>query len=156
MDDKYKSSCYFLQTSRTMQLYSADFKKIAAACMAAPALYRQTCFLSMGRDVGGVNSKNPQGSITACANAKGSYWADCLNGAIQDTFWDASGADEGLTFCRTLTSVEDKTLCYNLQFARATQVFTAQSDIKNFCEKAETEYQHLCQGATVAGPMPVR
>jgi hypothetical protein len=144
MPDQYKSSCYFLQTSRMMQLFGGDFKKIAAACGKAPAPYQSVCFQSMGRDVGGSNPGNPKGAIAACDNATGQNRSDCLNGAIQDTFWDASGADVGLNFCRTLTMVEDKTQCYNLQFGRATQVFTSSSDIKNFCGKAEKEYQHLC------------
>ncbi len=149
VDDKYKSSCYFLQTSRMIQLFPGDFKKVAATCKSAPSQYHQVCFQSMGRDVGGQNPGNPTGAIAACRNATGSNWSDCLNGAIQDTFWDASGADEGLAFCRTLTSGEDKTFCYSLQFSRATQVFTNPTDIKNFCAKAEQPYQYLCQGASV-------
>ncbi len=159
MQDKYKSSCYFLQTSRMMQLFSGDFKKIAAACSKAPAQYHQVCFQSMGRDVGGTSVGDPVKAIAACGYATGQDRSDCLNGTIQDTFWDASGADTGLAFCRALSSDTDKKLCYGLQFGRATQVFTSPDDIKNFCSKAEPAYQVLCQSFTPpAGsePLPVR
>ena len=46
----------------------------------------------------------------------------CLDGAVQDTFWDPSGADDALLFCRTLEDPEEKNGCYRTIMARAREV----------------------------------
>lgn len=145
VDDKYKGSCYFLQTSRMIQIFGSNFEKVAKACLDAPKQYQRECFLSMGRDVGGVFRKNAPEAIKACLTApEGEYRVDCLDGAIQDTFWDSSGQDDAIGFCKLLTDKEQKAYCYNLIFQRVPQVLTSKEEIKTFCAKAEKEYQQLC------------
>ena len=145
VEDKYKPSCYFLQTSRMMQLFRSDFKKIAEACLKTEKPYQQSCFDSMGRDVGGVHPHNAKGSITACANApKGTYRLGCLMGAVQDSMWDPTGQDDALTFCKLLTGKEEKDACYNTIFSRAKEIFTSVDDLKKFCSKSENQYQDKC------------
>lgn len=152
--EKYKASCYFLQTSRMMQLFRGDFKKIAHACMQAPMPYRSSCFESMGRDVDGVYAGKPEEAIRACDLATGVFRTLCLTGAIEDTFWDASGADTGFAFCRALSNATDKKMCYGLQFARATQIFTTESEFRSFCAKAEPDYRDRCTATPRADAMP--
>lgn len=145
VEAKYKGACYFLQTSRMMQLYYGDFKRIADACSKAEQPYQSSCFGSMGRDVGGSNPHNPEGSIIACSNVpEGNYRIDCLLGAVQDSMWDPTGQDDALKFCRLLTKKEEKNGCYNTIFGRATEIFTSNQDLKIFCSKAESEYQAIC------------
>ena len=148
VEDKYKWSCYFLQTSRMAQLFSGDFKKIAEGCLKAEKPYQQSCFDSMGRDVGGFNLQNPQKAIAECSNApKGPYRLGCLMGAVQDSMWDPTGQDDALTFCRLLTDKEEKNVCYNTIFSRSKEIFTSVEDLKNFCSKAESQYQNSCPTA---------
>ena len=52
VEEKYKTSCYFYQTSRMVKLFNADFAKIARTCQEAPSQYHSVCFQSMGRDAG--------------------------------------------------------------------------------------------------------
>ena len=145
VEEKYKSSCYFLQTSRMVQLLNYDFAKVAKACLEAPQQYQQSCFLSMGRDVGGSNRKNPEGAIEACSKTPSDQYREaCLSGAIQDTFWDSSGQDDALEFCRIITDSKDKDLCYSLIFNRARDVLSSKGEIKSFCLKTEGEYQKGC------------
>jgi hypothetical protein len=146
LDEKYKSSCYFLQTSRMMQLFAGDFAKVASACKSAPATYQRSCFESMGRDVGGSHRDDPAGVLASCQNApKGNFRIGCLNGAVQDMFWDPSGQDKALNFCALLTDRQEKDECYTVVFSRAPDILPNASDLDSFCSRAETDYQNRCR-----------
>jgi len=145
VDNKYQSTCYFLQTSRMVELFNADFSKVAKACLDAPRESQISCFSSMGRDAGGINRQNPAGSIKAC-----SYVPDeqlriaCLIGAVQDSFWDVNGQDEAVAFCKILETENEKNACYNSMFNRSKEILNSTKEIKNFCLKFEKEYQNIC------------
>ena len=145
VDEKYKSSCYFLQTSRMMQLFYGDFKKIADECSKTPQNYQRVCFESMGRDVSGTNRASAEAAIKACNFApKGEMRIGCLTGAVQDRFWDPTGADEAIKFCQMLTEREGKDTCYTTIFTRAPEVLASKRDIEIFCQKAEANYLNNC------------
>lgn len=145
VEDKYKFSCYFLQTSRMMKLFAGDFKKVADACLKAETPYQQSCFDSMGRDAGGSNPHNAPGAILACSYApKGNYRLGCLMGAAQDAMWDTTGQDDAIGFCKLLSDKQEKDVCYNMIFSRATEIFTSANDLKTFCKKTEDQYQSRC------------
>ncbi len=145
IDGKYKSACYFYQTSRMTSLFNGDFSKVARACKEAPPEYQRSCFESMGRDSGGRNRQNPKAAITACANAPyGNQRIWCLAGAVQDTFWDSSGQDTALKFCESLIDHSEKKYCYETVFERAKQVLNGRKNIESFCNKTESDYQRSC------------
>lgn len=145
LEEKYRSSCYFLQTSRMVQLFGGNFVKIASACSTAPQNYQRTCFESMGRDVGGVFRGRPEAGIHACSNAPyGTMRVGCLVGAAQDAFWDQSGQDNALRFCELLTDRAEKDSCYNTIFSRAPEVINSKTELQKFCGKAENEYRESC------------
>lgn len=149
VEDKYKNACYFMQTSRMVKLFSGDFQKIAQACGQAPEAYRSPCFQSMGRDVGGRWRGNPKEEIKSCGYVSSAlYRIDCLSGAVQDAFWDPSGQDSALDFCRLLTRTEEKDSCYATIFSRAPQVLFKQDEREAFCVKAEPAYQNTCRAYT--------
>lgn len=154
VSDKYKSSCYFLQTSRMMQLFSGDFQKVAKACSEVPVNYQNSCFQSMGRDVGGSNRGNPQGAITACSNAPfGELRNGCLSGAVQDSFWDEAGQDEAIEFCTLLQTKNEKDPCYKTIIYRAPDVIVDKAELSNFCSKLEVFYQKPCNQYVKTGNM---
>lgn len=145
VEEKYKGSCYFLQTSRMIQIFNGDFAKVAQACAQAPAPYQRSCFESMGRDVGGAWRGNPAGAITACSSAPaGDSRIGCLTGAVQDSLWDPSGQDAALNFCKLLTDADEKRNCYQTIFGRAPQVLASRGELKAFCNKAESEFVPSC------------
>lgn len=144
--DVYKSSCYFLQTSRMLQIYGADFKKVAEACSDAPQVYQASCFGSMGRDVGGSYPKDMQREITECRYVTDNgHRIECLNGAVQNSFWDPSGQNLALEFCRLLADDTEKSSCYTTIFSRAPEVISSKDDLERFCSKAESQYQSKCR-----------
>lgn len=145
VDDKYKSSCYFLQSSRMMQLFYGNFEKIADECSKVPAIYHRVCFESMGRDVSGANRGSNEAAIKSCEYApKGEMRKGCLIGAVQDRFWDPTGQDQSIDFCKMLSDKEEKEACYITIFSRAPDIFTQDNDIEAFCQKAEENYQSSC------------
>jgi plastocyanin len=142
--DKYRSSCYFLQTSRVLQLFPGDFQKVAQACFQAPNQYQTYCFESMGRDVGGVFRGSPEKEIEMCNFVGDSpLKKNCLSGAIQDEFWDQTGSDQAISFCRILNTKEQKDMCYNIIIARALDILS-KAQTKDFCNKIESSYQLQC------------
>ena len=145
LEDKYKGTCYFYQTSRMMTLFQGDFSKIASACAETTESVQVYCYESMGRDVGGVHRGDPQGAIKACSTVASSpSRIHCLTGAVQDSFWDPSGQDKALHFCKLLTEETEKGGCYATIFTRAQQVLASKNDLKSFCAKSESLYRGRC------------
>lgn len=143
--EKYKGSCYFLQTSRMIQLYHGDFQKVAQSCSTAPTQYQKDCFQSMGRDVGGSSKYNVKLAISKCQYAPvGLMRQECLSGAVQDTFWDPTGKDEAISFCALLTDRGENNRCFQTIAARASEVL-AGSNLKAFCQKIPYNLQIYCQ-----------
>lgn len=143
--DKYKYQCYFLQTSRMVQIFGGDFEKVVKSCLEAPKDYHSACFQSMGRDVGGFTRGNPQASINKCQAApKGSNRTDCLSGAVQDYFWTPEGANLAIDFCKALEDFSEKTVCYNTIIGRARDVL-AKEDWGKFCSQLEVNFQSNCR-----------
>jgi hypothetical protein len=143
--EKYKSSCYFLQPSRMMQLFGPNFARIASACADAPMPHRRICFESMGREVGGMSRDRPTDAIRFCTNApEGELRIGCLIGAVQDAFWDPSGQDNVVNFCKLLKAKDERDACYEIIFMRAPQILPSHKDMQNFCAKVEAGYRESC------------
>lgn len=135
--EKYKGSCYFLQTSRMLQLFNGDFSHIARSCGAAPYQYQSDCFLSMGRDAGGISNHKVEDAIQKCQFApSGMPRTQCLSGAVQDTFWDASGKNEAIRFCSLLSHSEERSNCYTTIAQRASEILP-QTEYQTFCQHIE-------------------
>ena len=147
--DKYADACYYYQTSRMVQLFNNDFSRISETCSEAGQEYQRSCFQSMGRDVGGTNQLDNVGSIRDCQEAPfGDPRIWCLDGAVQNTFWDPSGQDVALEFCLLLQDEVEKAACYETIFRRAPLVLESSSDLEEFCMKAEEVFQVPCLEAT--------
>ena len=89
IDAEYVTACYFYQSSRMLQVFGGDFEKVANACTETPLSSHSVCFRSMRRDIGGNARNEPRRAIRAlwsCYHPTNRL--DCLEGAVQDTFWD--------------------------------------------------------------------
>lgn len=143
--EKYKGACYFYQTSRMVQLFHFDFVKVSKACQEVELIYRSQCFESMGRDVGGFSYNVPEKAIGLCSVVPpGVSRIDCLEGAVQNAFWDSSGQDVALKFCKLLEDNDEKAACYAVITERATQVLADKENRDQFCQKAESMYVTYC------------
>jgi plastocyanin len=146
VEEKYEPTCYFLQTDRMIVLAGGDFSIVAANCTEVENQFsRRMCFDSMGRTVGGRNRNNPQGAIASCNYIENDLdKLACLSGAVQDTFWDPSGQDNALTFCKLLEKKEEKSSCYSTILERVPQVLIETRERQSFCDKVESEYREQC------------
>ncbi len=145
LDDRYVVPCYFFQSSRMIQVFGGDFERLAAACAEAPAVAHAVCFGSMGRDVGGVTRGDPERAIRLCSYAEvPANRLDCLDGAVQDSFWDPAGADNALAFCRTLDEDDEKRRCYSTIVERSGFVLDDPVALEGFCGRVEAGYREGC------------
>jgi plastocyanin len=146
VETKYQNSCYFLQTSRMLQIFGQDFKKIANACAKAPAAYQRSCYGSMGRDVSGSFAKDNARQIHECNYATESdNRLACLSGAVQNSFWDPTGQTVAIDFCMRLTQDSEKQGCYTTIFDRATQLLTTRAQLDIFCAAVEDAFMETCK-----------
>lgn len=148
LEERYRSSCYFLQTSRMMQLFPGDFSRMAQECAKALSQYRSACFASMGREVGGVTRSDHLAALAACQHAlAGEMRISCLAGVAQDYFWDPSGQERAIEFCKLLADKNEKDTCYSTLFWRAHDIIHTRNDRNNFCGLIEAGYQDACYAA---------
>lgn len=145
LEDRHVAPCYFYQTSRMVQLFAGDFQQVAVACSQAPATAQRLCFQSMGRDIGGASRKNPRQAIRLCAFVEDSrYHLDCLEGAVQDSFWDVGADDDALTFCGLVAEGDEKRRCYATIVERAGQLYESPDGVRAFCARLEEGYREGC------------
>jgi hypothetical protein len=148
LSDMYLQACYSYQTSRMVVLFSYDFSKVAAACAEAPSIARYTCYQSMGHDVGSATRGAPQRAIASCANVGDpNHRMDCLSGAVQDWFWDVSGAADALGFCALIKEGEQKRRCYRVLVDRSASLYATTEEVAAFCGRVEAAYRDACPQA---------
>ena len=143
--EKYKSACYFYQTSRMVQLFHGDFAKIAEECNKISVSYINACFGSMGRDISSTTRFHPKDSISKCSFApKGQRRNECLMGAVQDYFWTPEGTVSAIEFCKILRENTEKSSCYQTIIPRAKDVLADSSSLQNFCHQLEPSFKKQC------------
>ncbi|MGI9301525.1 MAG: cupredoxin domain-containing protein, partial [Gammaproteobacteria bacterium] len=142
LEDRYVPACYYYQSSRMVQLTGGDFRAITQACETAPETAQHHCFLSMGRDVGARTRSDPAAAARQCSwTERGDFFIDCISGAVQDWFWEASGADDALGLCAILQWSPAKRMCYDTITSRAKQILETRAEMQSFCDQVESGYR---------------
>ena len=133
------TACYFYQTTHMRKVFNGDFSLMAEACGEAPVIAHRHCFNSYGRDVGSVTRHDPDRAIEYCDYVPaGQLRVECIKGAVQDWFWDESGAEEATAFCALLADGAYKDGCYDMIIVRARDVFTTLEEAEAFCSSLNT------------------
>ncbi len=144
--EEYKRSCYLNQTSRMVQIFGADFKKISNECSKVPEKYREICFESLGRDISSFYRSAPDKSIKECNYSPKKYRTFCLEGAVKNyRIWDISGGDNSIKFCTLLTDSNEKKLCYNEIIKLLNLITNKEEEKDSFCSKVEKEFEAQCR-----------
>lgn len=145
LDERYKSTCYYFQSSRMLQVLGADFQKIAENCEKIDQSYQSNCFSSTGRDASFSFGSDYAGIERACGYANNeTFQLSCIAGASQDKFWDQTEEDKALAMCRGLVAAAYKQRCYSMLAERARDIVAKPNDRKNFCAKYESDYVSAC------------
>ena len=145
VDERYLVPCYFYQTSHMLRVFNYDFSKVAHACAEAPPAAHQSCFQSYGRDVGGATRQDPATAILYCSHAPaGPNRVDCIEGAVQDRFWEKSGADDALAMCAMVENAAEQDACYGTIVERARHVLSTREEFDGFCARIEPRWRKWC------------
>jgi hypothetical protein len=82
---KYKYQCYLMQTSYALQTVSYDFSKVFTMCDNVEPEFRDTCFMSLGRDASGNSISDVDRTKTTCLiDASDEARKYCIEGAVKD------------------------------------------------------------------------
>lgn len=149
--DRYRAPCYFYQTSHMLNVFNRDLAKVAQACADLPWEIQSSCFDSYGRDVGGLTRTNPEAAIRHCGHApKGMPRIRCIMGAVQDRFWEASGADAALAMCAMITDRAEQDACYETIIVRARDVLPNEEAAGGFCARVSDRWRDPCSDAILS------
>lgn len=150
LEAKYVQMCYFYQSTRMMILYRNDIARVAETCAAAPEEAHHYCFRSLGRDVGGFTVGNPERAIERCGLAESPVnRAYCIKGAVQNRFWETSGADEALTMCAMSVDQGDRFACYQTIVFRAQELYETNEAYHAFCDRVDESFRAWCRSKQV-------
>ena len=145
VDERYLVPCYFYQTSHMLRVFDRDFSKVAYACTEAPPVAHRNCFQSYGRDVGGATRQNPVAAILYCSHAPaGPNRIACIEGAVQDRFWEKAGADDALAMCALVEDAVERDACYGTIVERARYVFSTREEFDGFCARIGPRWRKWC------------
>ena len=149
--ERYQAPCYFFQTSHMLEVFDRDFSRVAQACAETPPAAHQSCFQSYGRDVGGATRKDPASAIVHCSHAPaGPNRVDCIRGAVQDRFWDKSGAGDALAMCAMIEDAAEQDACYRTIVLRARDIFTTREETDGFCAEVGERWREWCADVLAA------
>lgn len=82
--DSQVDECYFLQSSYVLWKLDFDYAEAFTLCDGAPALAVDSCYRSMGRDIGAKEQHDPARVAAACGLGADSRFAVCVEAAALD------------------------------------------------------------------------
>ena len=110
--DKYKNTCYLMQTSYILKVNGGDFLDTFAWCRKAEELYRATCFQSLGRDASGRNSSEVAATRRSCLLGADFFErSNCVVGAVKDITSYFDSDTEAKKFCVSFDDEELRNVC---------------------------------------------
>lgn len=157
MDDRYLAACYEMQTAAILHLNKGDIGATAKTCDTAPKPMRSVCYQSLGRDISALSARNHATAIEMCGRGTDVYQPWCYFGLVKSFVNMNAKADEGLTFCRTLTGEANKLKCYEAVGEQIGTLRNQPAERSALCEPSEAAFRSAClYGARVTGVAPPR
>lgn len=100
--EKYKQTCYLMQTSYMLKINGGDFAKTFEWCRGAEEGQQNTCYLSLGRDASGRSASNVARTKAMCdLGTTVDEKTYCALGAVKDFISYFHSDVQGKTFCNT-------------------------------------------------------
>jgi hypothetical protein len=104
VEQKYKTSCYLMQTSYALKVSNQDFSKVFALCRQADSGFEDTCWQSLGRDASGSTSSNAERTREKCYLGENyREKSNCIVGAVKDFISYFHSDVEAKNFCNSLS-----------------------------------------------------
>lgn len=110
--EKYKNTCYLMQTSYMLKVNGGDFLKTFSWCANAEANYQNTCYESLGRDASGRSTSNVAATNRTCLlGTAGDQQTHCMIGAAKDFVSYFHSDLQAKELCNSFTDETLKTTC---------------------------------------------
>jgi len=109
--DHHRPACYLMQTSAILFRNGGDFRDAAQQCARAPEVYRNTCYISLGRDANSWGRGSRERAIIYCTAAPEVGQPYCIVGLVKNIVDVTADARDGMSFCR-MAPDNTKPACY--------------------------------------------
>jgi len=99
LPERHVPGCYFWQTSNLFW-FGYEAPEVARLCYEAPAYAQESCWWSMGRDLGSIHRDSPAAAAELCGAAPSTeHLTDCFQGAALSRFTEAANAGFSAELC---------------------------------------------------------
>jgi hypothetical protein len=159
VDARYQPSCYTMQTGAILFFNGGDIAAAGRACEGAPEAMMSICFGSLGRDVIAFAEMNHARTLRLCGRAaemaggRGGVW--CMIGAVQNLMNLAADPDEGMRFCREVSTDEHKQACYRAVGEIVYSLVHTDEQRGASCQAAEPAFIAACRRGAGLDPPTV-
>ena len=75
--------------------------------------------------------------------------AYCIEGAVQNRFWEVSGADEALSMCAMATDRRDRFACNQTIVFRAQELYETTEAFSAFCDRVDESFRAWCHSKEI-------
>lgn len=100
VDEKYKQTCYLMQTSYALRTVDYDYAKGFELCETeADEGYVETCYRSMGRDISGNSHRESEKVVELCSLGDPELQTHCFQGAVKNAVFNDHGLDNANVLC---------------------------------------------------------
>ena len=100
VEDKYKNTCYLMQTSYALRTVDYDYSKGFFLCETeADEGYVETCYRSMGRDISGNSHRESEKVVELCSLGDPELQTHCFQGAVKNAVFNDHGLDNANALC---------------------------------------------------------
>ncbi len=102
VEDRYKGTCYLMQTSYMLKVTNSDFTKVFELCSTV-GVFAQTCYQSLGRDASGRSISSIEPTKASCNLGKDyDQKSNCIIGAVKDFVSYYHSDTQGKQLCAAL------------------------------------------------------
>ncbi|OGG52548.1 hypothetical protein A2851_01540 [Candidatus Kaiserbacteria bacterium RIFCSPHIGHO2_01_FULL_53_29] len=110
--EKYKHTCYLMQTSYMLKVNGGDFEKTFEWCRGAEETHRTTCFQGLGRDASGRSSSDAARTKATCLLGQTlEEQTNCVIGAVKDFISYFHSNTQAISFCNSFEDTNIRTTC---------------------------------------------
>jgi hypothetical protein len=147
--EKYRHSCWQMQTSAILYLKDQDLRATAAVCRSLEdARLRTTCYQSLGRDIAPRARLDPERAAELCYEVDEAYRPACYTGFVKNVVDVTADASRGMDACRAAPDPEQKRACYVAVHQEAWALADDSTQVRDLCRRAEPLYRGICWQVT--------
>ena len=137
LPEHHVPGCYFWQTSNLFW-FGYEAPAVARLCLEAPVYAHESCWWSMGRDLGSIHRASPAAAAELCKLAPDvEHLTDCFQGAALSRFTEAANAPFSARLCAVADvehPLEVAEGCWEMVLRDAPHILGDAAAKQSFCE----------------------